>query len=222
MRAAVVVPALDEERTIGDIVEAATRHGDVIVVDDGSTDATATIAAAAGATVIRHESNLGYDAALASGLEWARAHGYFAAVTIDADGQLAPDIIGGVLGRLDAGADLVLGCRERGARWSEWVFSLYTRARFGIRDVLCGVKGYRLAALPTPSTSRRRTVGTGAALAMLRLGRAPCTVVVHVSPRQGNTRFGSGLGPNFRIMRALAYAVADDARALLRRGSFAR
>ncbi|MGH8948511.1 MAG: glycosyltransferase family 2 protein, partial [Acidimicrobiia bacterium] len=71
----VILPALDEEEAIAVVLDDLARHlGDgfeVIVVDDGSDDETAAVAASAGATVISHESNLGKGAAMATGVEAA-------------------------------------------------------------------------------------------------------------------------------------------------------
>jgi len=87
----VVVPALNEERSVGRVVAATRRLGlDVCVVDDGSTDATAATARAAGATVLQVPLNLGVGGALRCGFRWALAHEYDAVVQVDADGQHDP------------------------------------------------------------------------------------------------------------------------------------
>lgn len=83
-----VIPAHNEERFIGSVVLRVRKHVDaVIVVDDGSFDATAEIAEAAGAVVRRHEKNLGKGAALSSGFEEARKMLPRAVVVLDGDGQ---------------------------------------------------------------------------------------------------------------------------------------
>ena len=67
----VVIPAYNAERTVGGAVAGALRHlGCVLVVDDGSADATAARAGEAGASVVRHERNRGKGAALATGFAW--------------------------------------------------------------------------------------------------------------------------------------------------------
>jgi len=85
-----VIPAHDESARIGDVVRGARAHLPVIVVDDGSTDDTATIAMAAGATVIREVPNQGKGAALRAGFGRALALGCEAVITLDADGQHDP------------------------------------------------------------------------------------------------------------------------------------
>ena len=90
------------------------------MVDDGSKDETAAEAAAAGATVIRHGVNRGKGSALATGIGVALAHDASAIVTLDADGQHAPEVIPELLARLAAGADLVIGARERRPGTMPW------------------------------------------------------------------------------------------------------
>jgi len=85
-----LIPAHDEAPRIGAVVRAAATHLPVIVVDDGSTDATAEAAEAAGATVIRQQPNQGKGAALRAGFARAIADGALAVVTLDGDGQHDP------------------------------------------------------------------------------------------------------------------------------------
>ena len=80
----VIIPAYNEARVISRVVSEVDRAGyTVIVVDDGSSDATAELAQAAGATLIRHPFNLGQGAALQSGIEYALAQGAECIVTFE-------------------------------------------------------------------------------------------------------------------------------------------
>ena len=88
-----LVPAYEEAPRIGAVVAAARRHLPVLVVDDGSTDATAANAEAAGAEVIRQAPNQGKGAALRAGFRHALDAGCHAVITLDADGQHDPDEI---------------------------------------------------------------------------------------------------------------------------------
>lgn len=79
----VIIPAYNEELTVGSVVALASKYGDVLVVDDGSTDRTSEVAQKAGAVVIRHPANRGKGAALKTGFEYALSKGYEVVVTID-------------------------------------------------------------------------------------------------------------------------------------------
>jgi len=151
----VVIPAFRAAATLGDVVERVRRQVPgalVLVVDDGSGDGTADAAAAAGATVLRHEANLGKGRALATGLAAAVRSGAATVVTLDADGQHPPEAIPGLLAPIVAGAaDLVVGARPRrgamplGRRCSNWLSStLLSRAvGFAVPDSQSGFRAMR-------------------------------------------------------------------------------
>jgi glycosyltransferase involved in cell wall biosynthesis len=113
-----VIAAYNEDRFIGSVV-LKTRHyvDQVLVVDDGSTDATARIAEEAGALVIRHESNRGKAQAINTGLRRAREMNAALAVLIDADGQHDPAEIPLLIAPVETQqADIVVGSRFLGTR----------------------------------------------------------------------------------------------------------
>ena len=113
IRKVAILPAYNEEKTIAKVIIKTQKHVDeVIVVDDGSTDMTATIAEKLGAKVIRHDRNMGYGAALRTGLEYAAKLNPDVVITIDADDQHDPDDIPGLIGPiLNEEADVVIGSR---------------------------------------------------------------------------------------------------------------
>lgn len=114
-----IVPAYNEEATVGAVVaelRARAPFLDVLVVDDGSTDATAERAIAAGALLISHDSNRGIGATVRTGMEYALREGYRTAVQVDGDGQHDPSQVYAVLAPIVAGkADVVVGSRFLGA-----------------------------------------------------------------------------------------------------------
>lgn len=109
----ILIPAYNEERFIGSVVLRARRIGiAVVVVDDGSTDATAELAEAAGAVVLRHPINQGKGRALNTGFRFAREHEVSIVVTVDGDGQHRPEEIDAIIAPIRAGeADIVVGSR---------------------------------------------------------------------------------------------------------------
>jgi len=109
----VVIAAYNEASMIARIVSEVRRAGyEVVVVDDGSKDATAQNARTAGAIVVQHPFNLGQGAALQSGIKFALANGAEAIVTFDADGQHAAADISRLIAALaEEHADFVLGSR---------------------------------------------------------------------------------------------------------------
>lgn len=116
MQVAIVIPARDEQRSVGDVV-ASARHAvpgaRVIVVDDASSDATAHVARCAGAHVLALGRHAGYAGALLAGYREAMAGRPGAVVQMDADGQHRADDLPALLGSLGR-ADVVLGSRFLG------------------------------------------------------------------------------------------------------------
>jgi glycosyltransferase involved in cell wall biosynthesis len=108
-----IIPCLNEERFIGDVVARAIKHVDkVIVVDDGSNDNTAKVASQSGAEVISHGTRQGAGAATRTGFNAAIKYGAEIVVSLDGDGQHNPDEIPDVVKPVLAGkADLVIGSR---------------------------------------------------------------------------------------------------------------
>ncbi len=114
----VIIPAFNEAPRIAAVVagvRAIVPGADIVVVDDGSSDETASAAAGAGATVLRHPFNLGYGVTIQTGYKYALSHDYQWLVQIDGDGQHDPAGIPSLLAPLRAGeADFVLGSRFLG------------------------------------------------------------------------------------------------------------
>jgi glycosyltransferase involved in cell wall biosynthesis len=207
-RVGIVIPALNESATILDVVETAGIYGVPIVVDDGSTDDTAELAKQAGAVVVSHERNRGYDAALNTGFKKAAGLGSEVIITVDADGQHDPFLIQKFIDRIDAGVDVVVGIRSRRQRFAEHLFAWYTRFRFGIKDPLCGMKAYRAVVYETLGHfDSYGSIGTElmifAAKKGCRLGQIPFSV----RERKDQTRFGRVLVGNYKIIRAMALSI---------------
>lgn len=110
-----VVPAYNEEATVAAVIEALHRNAptfDVLVVDDGSTDATADRARAAGARVVRLPFNLGIGGAVQAGFVFAQENGYAFMAQVDGDGQHDPaELQRLVEGAEVSGVDMVCGSR---------------------------------------------------------------------------------------------------------------
>lgn len=159
-RVLVIVPAWNEEQNVGNTVEEILRADDrydVVVVDDGSTDATAAVARAAGAIVLPLPFNLGVGGAMKTGYTYAQRHGYAQAIQVDADGQHNPANIAEVLHGLER-ADISIGARfadvgdysVRGPRRWAMVFlasvvSRVTRAK--LTDVTSGFRAANARAI---------------------------------------------------------------------------
>lgn len=146
-----ILPAKDEEATIGGLLEklrAALPDAELIVVNDGSRDRTASVSESAGARVINHPYSMGNGAAIKTGARHARGE---CLVFMDADGQHDPSDIPRLLAQLDAGSDMAVGARDRGSqasagrslanRFYNWLASYMTGQR--IEDLTSGFRAVR-------------------------------------------------------------------------------
>ena len=161
MLLAIIIPALNEEKTIGSVIEriphniAGIDKVKVIVVNDGSTDSTANIARNHNAHVVSHESNLGVGAAFHTGLREALKLGADVIVNIDADGQFNPEDIDKLIQPIiDNRAEFVTASRFAkpelipkmpkikliGNRLMTHLINYITKKKF--TDVSCGFRAY--------------------------------------------------------------------------------
>jgi len=217
-RPLVVIPALNEQASVGAVIADVLAHvpgARCVVVDDGSTDATAERARAAGAEVLPLPFNLGVGGAMRAGFRHAREHGYDVVIQVDADGQHDPRYIPHLIGML-ADADIAIGARFAGAgeygargprRWAmrvlAWALSRISGA--GLTDATSGFKAHgpravRLFAHTYPAEYLGDTVEALviAARGGLRIRQLP----VVMRPRQGGTPSNGPLRSTMYLLRA--------------------
>ncbi len=150
MLLSIVIPAKNEAASIGKVVAAAREawpDAEVIVVNDGSTDDTGDVAAAAGASLVTHPESLGNGAAVKAG---ARAAQGDIIAFMDGDGQHDPRELGALLQKLDEGYDMAVGARDSGSHAN--VGRLFANGLYnGIASMLTGrripdlTSGFRVA-----------------------------------------------------------------------------
>lgn len=217
-RIAIIIPALNESATITTVVAAADRYGVPIVVDDGSTDNTTKLAKQAGAVVVSHDNNQGYDAALNTGFKKASLLGSDIIITLDADGQHDPSLIQEFIDSIDDGADIVAGIRSHQQRFTEHLFAWYTNFCFGIKDPLCGMKAYRSKIYEALGHfDSYKSIGTELVIFAARNGFKISQKNIITKERKDQSRFGRKLTANFRIIRAMILSLLRTKRKNLSR-----
>ncbi len=229
----IIVPAWNEEATVAAVVTEiraamsdACLTADLLVVDDGSDDATASIALAAGALVARLPINLGVGGAMRTGYRYARRQGYGATVQVDADGQHNPADIPALLAGLGwpvgtigtagtagpGGLDIVIGARAAGdgayvargpRRWAMRLLSITISRIAGTRLTdttsgfkACGPRAIELFARSYPAEYLGDTVESLVVAARSHLQIREVAVVMR--PRAGGQ-------PSHSPLRATAF-----------------
>lgn len=186
MKVIAVIPALNEARRIEKTVQATQAFVDaVIVIDDGSSDATADAARTTGAIVLRHALNRGQGAALKTGTEAALKLGADIIVHVDADGQHDPSFIPSLVAPvLSDEADIVFGSRFLG--------EAPTGMPFSRRVLLTGARTFNALAVGIPRSvtdpqSGMRALNRKAALAIdFKQDRmAHCSEILRLATRSG-------------------------------------
>lgn len=161
------LPVYNEQSHLADVLATVRQYAqDILVVDDGSTDATPQLLKReSGIQVVTHTPNRGYGAALQSAFDFAVEHKYDVLVTIDCDGQheprLIPELVAHVFEEAARPADIVSGSRylqifegdsrppEERRRINHLVTELINeRLNLNLTDAFCGFKAYRVDALP--------------------------------------------------------------------------
>ena len=200
MKCAAVIPCFNEDKTIAPLILALRPYVNrIVVVDDGSTDETASNARSCGTMVIRHDSNRGKGAALQTGLSRVLELGFTWAVTLDGDGQHDPVELPRLVRRAEeTGAPLIIGnrmpqarampwLRRRVNRWMSRKLSLYTG-----RSLPDTQSGFRLIHLETwaslPLKAQRFEIESDMLLAFLMANHPVEFVPIRVIPAARQSR----------------------------------
>lgn len=224
---AIIIPAFNEMHAIGQVIRAVPRERlaaqgwtvRVIVIDDGSTDQTATIATAAGADrLLCHPTNRGLGAAVREGLNLAYRMGAEITVLIDADGEYPPEEIPALIEPIVAGrADYVLGSRflgrPEGMRWSRrignWAFTqlqrllLHGRLPHGLTDGQTGMRAFSGPVLSRLVIVHDYNYAQVMTLNIVRRGYRLAEVPIHYHVRRTGRSFIRGAEYVRRVLPAI-------------------
>jgi glycosyltransferase involved in cell wall biosynthesis len=196
------MPAYNEAKYIGSVILQARRFADeVVVVDDGSSDATADIARLAGATVVIHEYNQGYGSTIRTLLDEAKKRDADILVVLDADSQHNPDEIPRLVEGIKGGADIVIGSREMQKnkiasyrRLGQKVLTRMTKVASGQRlsDTESGFRAYSRKAI---ATLELKETGMAVSAEIISAATAGGLVIAEVPVSVSYTGDGSTLNP---------------------------
>jgi len=179
------IPAHNETENIKRIITQALKYGDVVAVDDGSTDNTSYLIFLSGAKLLMHNKNLGYGASIRNIFNYAKENNYDTLITLDADGQHNPEEIPKFLEALKS-SDIVIGNRFMSKiKMPKYrKFGIMAISKFiSIGDTQCGFRAYNKKAILSISDNIHEK-GMGASVEILkisekkglRITEVPCTI----------------------------------------------
>lgn len=207
----VIIPCLNESKTISSLVKNIVNHFDIIVIDDNSTDNSAYLAKKCGAEVIKNKITIGYSNSLNKGISYALDKRYQFAITIDADGEHSSDNIQIFYDNLKLGIPLVLGIRKKKQRFSEILIGIYFKIFYGVDDILCGLKGYNLEIFKNYFDEKEHDfIGTGMTYRHLTNQGKFCQINVYGKKRTDMPRFGNIFKSNIKILKLLIKFIFID------------
>lgn len=162
VRLLIAIPVFNERKTLNRVLDKVRSfHGEILVVDDGSTDGTGELLSRRGdVQVIRHAGNCGYGCSIIDAFQYAEAHGYDWVITMDCDEQHEPEAIPDFVREIETEQwDVISGSRYLGPRYNDDLPPGDRRAinatitetlndLFGFRltDAFCGFKAHRVSA----------------------------------------------------------------------------
>lgn len=205
----VVIPCLNDGKTLGPILKSIKRLVDeVIVVDDGSKDGIVNLVKSSNCILIRHKSTLGYDKSINDGFRLAVKRGSAIVLTFDADGEhKVSDVKRVIKPILNGEADVVVGVRPTKRHLDQKIFAFFTRVLYGISDPLSGFKAYHVKVYKSVGFfDRVGSIGTQLAVKAVQKGYKVKNVAIRARKRADKSRFYYNyfLG-NLKVYRSLLY-----------------
>jgi len=205
-----VIPALNEEMTIAEVIRGVKRYVDeVILVDDGSTDNTADIASKQGAIVLSNKRNQGYEPSIENGFALADKRKATIVLTFDEDGQHHPEDIPKIIEPiLNGEADIVAGIRPFYPRITEHLFAVVSKIKANIKDPLCGLKAYHIKVYKDIGYfDKISSIGVQFVFNAKKRGYRITQRNITIRERKDVSRFGRRFKANWKILKAIVKTI---------------
>ena len=201
------MPALNEEKTLNSILLQLVKICSVLVVDDGSTDSTASIVSSSGASLLQHKTNKGYAAAINSGFQYAEMFDFTHVITFDADGEHDPYALIEILNLVKKNStSMVIGIRVNQRRLSEHIVSYICKLIWGVDDIFCGLKVYPIDLWHQYNLFESYdSCGTELFLHGVKDGRRVVQTKITGKKRESKSRFDTPIRAHLRILKQIYY-----------------
>ena len=200
-RLGIVVPARNEEKTIKKVIVSLKKYGDVLIVDDASTDKTSFIIKNLQTKFIKNKINLGYEVTVQKGIKYLLKKKYKYIATFDADGEHDPKFLLNI--KKFKNFDLLIGKRKKLNRSSEYFFSFIVKLFFGVHDPLSGLKVYNTNILKNIQLINENDFNTYLIFKIKNLNGKIVHKSLNVKKRKDSSRLGNTFKVNFNIITSL-------------------
>ena len=197
----IVVPARNEEKTIKNVLTSLKNYGDVLVVDDFSTDKTLFLTKNLKTKYIKNKKKLGYEATTLKGIKYLLKKKYKYIATFDADGEHDPKFLLNI-NKLQ-NFDLLIGERKKLNRFSEYFFSYTVNFFFNIRDPLSGLRVYSTNILKKIKLANENDFNTYLIFKIKNNNGVIMHKPLNVKKRKDNSRLGDNFKVNLNIFISL-------------------
>ena len=203
----IVIPAQNEEKTLKSVVSNCIKFGNVILVDDCSTDNSTKIIKKLKLRhlhVLKNKSKLGYDASIYRGIKFALKKKFKFIITYDADDQFKYKDIIKFVKYLKKDYHIVLGIRPYKQRFVENFFAFILNEKYGIKDPFCGFKAYNSKIFKfKKKLFTYNSIGTEILLNYLNNIKKIKQIKIKIKPRLDKSRFGNILTGNYKLLKAI-------------------
>ena len=174
------------------------------MINDNSTDKTLSIIKKKKVNFLTNKKQLGYGCSVLKGINELVLKKFTHLVMLDADGEHDPKYIKKFVKKLKAKEVLVLGVRKEIYRFSEKLFVFYYKWKFGVSDMLCGMKGFDLKIIEKKYLKLKDDLGLNWIIYCLKNNQKFYEVQVSGKKRFNNPRFGNMIRANYKILSYLS------------------
>ena len=203
----IIIPAYNEEKTLKSVVLKCLRLGDVIVINDCSSDKSFEILNKINSKnlkIINNRYRLGYDGSLNKGINFSLKKNYKFLVTYDADDQFYYKDIIKFTKYLKKNYQIVIGVRPYKQRFIENIFAYILDKKYAIKDPFCGLKGYSSNIFSlNKKVFTYNSIGTEILINNLNNIKNIKKLKIKIKPRLDKPRFGNIITGNYKLLLAI-------------------
>ena len=197
----ILIPARNESKTIMNVTKKIKKFGDILVIDDNSSDNTIKLLKNKKIKYLSNKYSLGYEKTIIKGLKYLIKKKYSHIATFDADGEHDANFFLNIIKFKEY--DLVIGKRKKFNRIIESIFSFFTNFFLKIEDPLSGLKVYKINTLKKIKLDNDNTLSTSIILKIMFLNGKIIHKNLNVFKRKDNSRLGNNISANLKIISSI-------------------